>query len=123
MAKQEILLKSLDEFFEDPKNFKELSEVIKDQKVSMRKIESFVTRNKHMELCTPSGATLNVNIAYKSCLNGYSKKLFDPFCRTERIEYKGITTTIAQLNFMRWCIKNGIINALLSQSRNPQKIE
>jgi hypothetical protein len=120
-GKIDILFKSIDEFFEDSENFKQLEEIIKDQKVSMRKIESFVTKNKHMELKTPSGSVLNVNIAYKSCLNGYSKKLFDPFCRTERIEYKGIKTTLAQLNFMRWCIKNGIITALMSQSRSPQK--
>jgi hypothetical protein len=51
-----------------------------------------------------------VHVAYKSSLDGYSKKLFDPFCRTERIEFKGITTTCAQINFIRWVISNGILD-------------
>jgi hypothetical protein len=49
-------------------------------------------------------------VAYKSSLDGYSKKFFDPFCRTERIEFQGFTTTVAQLNFIRWCIVNGIVD-------------
>jgi hypothetical protein len=49
-------------------------------------------------------------VAYKSSLDGYSKKFFDPFCRTERIEFQGFTTTVAQLNFIRWCIINGIVD-------------
>ena len=115
MSKLEILLKSLDEFFDDPENLRQLKEVLSEQKVSMRKLEFFVTKNKHLNLQTPSGTTLNVHIAYKSCLNGYSKKLFDPFCRTDRIEYRGIKTTVAQLNFMRWCIKSGIIKKLTEE--------
>jgi hypothetical protein len=115
MSKLEILLKSLDDFFENPENFKQLSDVLKNQKISMRKLEFFVTKNRHIEVQTPIGTTLNVHIAYKSCLNGYSKKLFDPFCRTDRIDYRGIKTTVAQLNFMRWCIKNGIIKKLTEE--------
>jgi len=118
MSKLEILLKSIDEFFEDESNYEQLMSVLKDQQVSMRRLESFVTKDKHLVTSTPSGTPLNVNISYKSCLNGYSKKLFDPFCRTERIEFKGLTTTVAQLNFMRWCIKNGIITAMTQQSQN-----
>ena len=53
-----------------------------------------------------------VHVAYKSSLDGYSKKLFDPFCRTERVEFQGFTTTCAQLNFLKWCIQNGIIEYL-----------
>jgi hypothetical protein len=122
MSKLETLLKSIDDFFSDEKNYEQLSTILIDQKISMRKIESFVTKNKHLNVKTPSGSTLNVNVSYKSCLNGYSKKLFDPFCRTERIEYKGLTTTIAQLNFMRWCIKNGIIKTLIEQNHTHSEL-
>jgi hypothetical protein len=59
---------------------------------------------------TPTGRQFTVHVAYKSSLDGYSKKFFDPFCRTERIEFQGFTTTIAQLNFIRWCIVNGIVD-------------
>ena len=53
-------------------------------------------------------------------LDGYSKKLFDPFCRAEKISYKipetshEIHTTVAQLNFIRWCIKNKIVDYIRS---------
>jgi hypothetical protein len=62
------------------------------------------------------GKQFAVHCAYKSSLDGYSKKLFDPFCRTEKFVYTvpgpegaDVTTTVAQLNFIRWCIKNKVI--------------
>ena len=65
---------------------------------------------------TIDGKIFSVHCAYKSTLDGYSKKLFDPFCRSDKISYKipgttdEINTTVAQLNFIKWCIKNGIIS-------------
>lgn len=113
MSKQDLLLKSLDEFFSDEKNMNELSDVLNHTSgISLRNIEWFVTnyaRTKRTKFKTPSGSNVDVHIAYKSSLGGYSKKFFDPFCRTERIQFKGFTTTVAQLNFIRWCIRNGII--------------
>jgi hypothetical protein len=122
MDKVSILLESFDKFFENEDNYLQLVDILQKQTVSMRKLESFVTKNKHLTIQTPNGETLNVNIGYKSCLNGYSKKLFDPFCRTDRITYKGIVTTVGQLNFIKWCIKNGILKALSEQLRAHQKI-
>src|SRR5210317_1754813 len=61
-----------------------------------------------------------LNILDKSSLDGYSKKLFDPFCRSEKFAYKvpgtshEIHTTLAQLNFIKWCIKNKIIDYISS---------
>jgi hypothetical protein len=69
-------------------------------------------KNNHVTFTAPSGKVFTVHVAYKSSLDGYSKKLFDPFCRTERIVFQGLTTTCAQLNFLRWAISNGIINVL-----------
>lgn len=50
---------------------------------------------------------------YKLKLKAYSKKKFDPFCRSDRIHfpYKNmyVVTTIAQLNFFKWCLENQII--------------
>lgn len=119
MSKNELLLKSLDDFFSDDKHFDELSDILSHNSgISLRNIEWFVTnyaKDKHTVFNTPSGSSINVHIAYKSSLGGYSKKLFDPFCRTERIEFKGLVTTIAQLNFIRWCIRNGILNYIKTQ--------
>lgn len=119
MSKNNLLLKSLDDFFSDEKHFRELSDILNHNSgISLRNIEWFVTnyaKDKHTTFSTPSGNTINVHIAYKSSLGGYSKKLFDPFCRTERIEFKGLVTTVAQLNFIRWCIRNGIIDYIKTQ--------
>ena len=64
-----------------------------------------------------------VYTSYKSQLKSYSKKQFDPFNRTERINFyyekeRYITTTIGQLNFFRWAIQNNIIEYINSNCKN-----
>jgi hypothetical protein len=60
-----------------------------------------------------------VHYSYKAQLKAYSKKQFDPFCRRERILFTidgyndkkiVVRTTVGQLNFFRWAIKNGVLN-------------
>jgi hypothetical protein len=69
---------------------------------------------------TTDGKLFTVHCAYKSSLDGYSKKLFDPFVglRSFLISFQGqvheIQTTLAQLNFIKWCIKNNIIDYISS---------
>ena len=115
MAKSDILLSSLAKFFDVPEHREQLHDILGRggrQTPSLRKLEWFVTnyaKNQHVTYKAPNGKLFTVHVAYKSSLDGYSKKLFDPFCRTERIEFQGLTTTVAQLNFIRWCITNGII--------------
>ena len=116
MSKSDILLTSLARFFETPENKTRLHDILgKGTKAtpSLRRLEWFVTnyaKNRHVTYTAPNGKMFTVHVAYKSSLDGYSKKLFDPFCRTTRIEFQGLTTTVAQLNFIRWCISNGIID-------------
>lgn len=130
MSKSDLLLNSLDRFFSEDANAEHLVDILQHRKsVSLRNLEWFVTnysKNKNLTYTTPSGKSFTVHVAYKSSLDGYSKKLFDPFCRTERIKYKlptgeELTTTVAQLNFIRWCITNGIIEYLVKQSPIKQK--
>ena len=114
MSKEAILLKSLTKFYEDEKNINILKSLLnKDSGVSLRNIEWFVTnhsRKNKTSYTTHNGKQFVVHMAYKSSLDGYSKKLFDPFCRTQRIEFNDMTTTVAQLNFVKWCIENNIID-------------
>jgi len=114
MNKSELLLASLGRFFDEPKNQEQLFDILEHRKgISLRKLEWFVTnycKARQVTYTAPNGKLFTVHVAYKSSLDGYSKKLFDPFCRTERIQFKGLTTTHAQLNFIRWCIVNGIVN-------------
>jgi hypothetical protein len=61
-----------------------------------------------------------VYLSYRSQLKAYSKQLFDPFRRRDRISFiydkdtksgdtKSVETTIGQLNFFRWVLQNGIL--------------
>jgi hypothetical protein len=69
-----------------------------------------------------------VYYSYKSQLKAYSKKQFDPFCRRERIlffidKYDGVNnepirTTVGQLNFFRWAIKNNILDYIYNNYEN-----
>ncbi|CAH6420960.1 Hypothetical protein MVR_LOCUS218 [uncultured virus] len=61
----------------------------------------------------------NVNIEYKNQLNSYSKQYFDPFCRKKKVVYSykqkdgtepiAFVTSIGQLNFFQWAIRNKVI--------------
>jgi hypothetical protein len=46
--------------------------------------------------------------------------MFDPFCRTKRIKFYGVETTISQLNFVEWLISDGIYDYILT---NRDKIQ
>lgn len=113
MSKADVLLESLKKFFDIPENREILIDIlVRKTGISLRKLESFITvqsKKDNLTYTTKSGKQFVVHVAYKSSLVGYSKKLFDPFCRTERIQFLDITTTVAQLNFIKWCITNDII--------------
>lgn len=120
MNKSDILLNSIDTFYKVPENRTILSQILnKSGGISLRNLEWFITnysKKTNLSYKTGDGKIFSVHCAYKSSLDGYSKKLFDPFCRSSKISYTipgtndEIHTTVAQLNFIRWCIKNNIIN-------------
>lgn len=124
MSKADLLLESLTRFYDDPDHSARLHDILttKSQGISLRNLEWFITnyaKNRHVTYTSPAGRAFTVHVAYKSSLDGYSKKLFDPFCRTERIQFQGLTTTVAQLNFIKWCLTNGIIDYM--QNAGPFK--
>jgi len=117
MSKETFLLASMAKFFDEPMNKQKLHAILggKSHGPSLRKIEWFVTnysKHNHVTYTAPNGKMFTVHVAYKSSLDGYSKKLFDPFCRTDRIEFQGLSTTVGQLNFLKWVITNGILDSL-----------
>jgi|TARA_A200000159_G_scaffold164829_1_gene196618 hypothetical protein len=119
MRKSDILLNSIDTFYGASENGEMLTQILsKSGGISLRNLEWFITnysKKTNLMYKTNDGKIFSVHCAYKSTLDGYSKKLFDPFCRSDKISYKipgthdEIHTTVAQLNFIKWCIKNGII--------------
>ena len=125
MSKADVLLESLGRFFSEPKHSEQLADILAHRKgISLRNLEWFVTnyaKNKQVTYQTQAGKQFTVHVAYKSSLDGYSKKLFDPFCRTERIEFQGFTTTVGQLNFIKWCLQNGVIDYILNNAEVNKK--
>lgn len=140
--KQDILMKSLTDFFQNTGFINEMLPIITgSSKISLRIIDWFVTNfAKKNNTCLISDdnnelSKENTNIKqflvflnYKSQLKAYTKKQFDPFCRRERINFfydasdsnKFIETTVGQLNFFRWAIKNNILEYI---SKNIEIIE
>ena len=118
MSKSDVLLASIDQFYAQEQNRDTLVNILqKKGKISLRNIEWFIcsyAKKHNVTFKTSDGKAFAVHVNYKSSLDGYSKKLFDPFCRTEKIPYRvpgtdqTIHTTLAQLNFCRWVIKCGI---------------
>ena len=126
-CKQDLLMKSLSEFYYNKDNVNEMLPIINSESnISLRIIDWFVTNyskkyniiynlpvvNKKNEILYKRFV---VYLNYKSQLKAYSKKQFDPFCRRDRICFyyekdKEITTTVGQLNFFRWAIENNILN-------------
>jgi len=128
--KSELLLRSIDEFFSDPKNAAQLRDVLKHRvpNLSLRSIEKYVTqhskKNSTSFVKNIGGKIFRVHLEYKAALSGYSKKYFDPFCRSDRIEYRIpntdeiVETTPAQLNFLRWTIKSSILPEVVKWKNN-----
>jgi len=119
-SKQEMLLTSLLSYFKTDSCIEQMIPIIKGQSsISLRVLDWFVTnyakKNNVMYPIINSNITtaFNVYLDYRLQLKAFNKKLFDPFCRRSRIklEYKNqiIDTTVGQLNFFRWAIKNKIL--------------
>ena len=114
-----LLMMSLSNFYAQNENVQKLLGVLDgsgsygNSKISLRLIDWFVTN--HAKSSNVMIGSLNVYLSYRSQLKAYSKQLFDPFKRRQRISFwytasDKIVTTPAQLNFFRWCITNGILD-------------
>ena len=125
MSRAEILLQSINRFYSNESNASTFKSLVhsKDGGISLRSLEHFITnfaKKTNATYKTSDGRIFAVHCSYKSSLDGYSKKLFDPFARAHKFEYtlpttgETIVTTVAQLNFIRWVIKNDIIRYLKS---------
>lgn len=127
-CKQDLVISWLQEFYTRPGNLESLMPIIKgDAPVSLRLIDYFVTNysKKNNTSYAVGGRQFLVYFHYKRELNAYSKRLFDPFCRRERILFQargheGFVTTVGQLNFFRWAIEKDILRHI---EENRETIE
>ena len=129
LARRCTLLDSLKRFYAVDENLQKLTEVLgKSPPVSLRTIDWLVTNyskadNRYVAGCvTP----VNIYIAYKAAQGSVKKKLMDPFCRRERIVFQNsnaqdFVTTLGQLNFFRWAIKNGVLQYAIDHAKDIEK--
>ena len=122
--KSNILLQSLDKFYSVPDNIDKFYDIVYNKQISLRIIDWYIT-NYSKKYNVVINRNFIVFIEYKSQLKAYTKKLFDPFCRRERIDrYYGtykISTTIGQLNFFKWGIVNNIFENIKENITNIEQ--
>jgi hypothetical protein len=127
-CKQELIINSLQKFYSDRNDKDDIMKLLEGTSViSLRLIDWFVTNyaRQHTISYILNSQEFLVYMNYKSQLKAYSKKLFDPFCRRERIMFQipgqeQFLTTVGKLNFFRWAIEKGVINYI---QMNLAKIE
>jgi hypothetical protein len=127
-CKQDQIVTWLQEFYSVKENVDKLLPILQGKSpISLRLVDYFVTNYAKK---TNANYMFNdkhflVYFNYKRELNAYSKRLFDPFCRRERImfESRGVEafmTTVGQLNFFRWFLEKGIFDYM---TENREAIE
>ena len=117
-CKQELIVNSLQKFYAACDDKEEVMKLLEGtSEISLRLIDWFVTNysKQHNVSYILSGQEFLIYTNYKAQLKAYSKKLFDPFCRRERIMfqiegYPMFQTTVGKLNFFRWAIEKGVLN-------------
>jgi hypothetical protein len=127
-SQKDLLMQSLILFFKERKNLDVVIPIITGKSnISLRILDWFVTNfskkkniNYVVEYDNKKKGVKNfiVYLDYKAQLKAYSKKLFDPFCRRERISFidhdnNELITTVGQLNFFRWAIENKIVEYIM----------
>lgn len=135
---QQLLLRTINNYFLNNKESLDIliNIISGNSNLSLRLVDWFVTNySKKFNISYPLDETSSDNINdghfmvylnYKAQLKAYSKKHFDPFQRRNRILFSynegkdHIQTTIGQLNFFKWAIKNKIIDYVME---NYEEIE
>jgi hypothetical protein len=128
-CKQDQVVSWLHDFYSSPGNLEKLLPILQGTSaVSLRLVDYFVTNYaKKMNTSFPqSGRHFLVYFNYKRELNAYSKRLFDPFCRRERIMFQArgmeaFVTTVGQLNFFRWFIEKHILEYVMENRETIEK--
>ena len=129
------LLSTLLDFYKEPAHLDTLKKMInreftvqENKKLYIRMVNWFVTNYAKQYFTVydvPSSKEgeparrFFVWTNYKSTEDSYSKQMFDPYCRQERIlipydEHNRIETTIGQLHFFKWAILNKVLDYIVS---------
>lgn len=128
-CKQELIVSSLQRFYNERTDLESILQILQGTSaISLRLIDWFVTNyakhNSTSYLLNSQEFLVYMN--YKSQLKAYSKKLFDPFCRRERILFQVGThqpflTTVGKLNFFRWALEKGVLDYIQANVTEIEK--
>jgi hypothetical protein len=131
---KDLLMSSLSKFYNTKANIQAVIPIIDGSSpLSLRLIDWFVTNySKKNNIVITKQLNMNiihfnVYLSYRSQLKAYSKQLFDPFRRRDRIIFyyendnKSIETTIGQLNFFRWVLQNDILQYINQNLKDIEK--
>ena len=129
LCKQDQVVLWLQEFYTVPGNLEKLLSILQGKsEISLRLVDYFVTNyaKKTNTSFMSNDRHFLVYFNYKRELNAYSKRLFDPFCRRERIQFEArgqtpFVTTVGQLNFFRWFIEKQIYDYVLTNRESIEK--
>ena len=128
-CKPELVISSLHNFYTTCKYIdKILPYLTGDTEISLRLIDWFVTNycRKYLIGYPLDGQEFVVYLSYKSQLRAYSKQLFDPNCRRERIIFEipghePFLTTVGKLNFFRWAFESNVIQYIEAHLEEIEK--
>ena len=115
---------SLKQFFKTPANLEQfLCIVERKNNLTLRKLERFITkdaREHNFMFKKKDGRIFRLYSEYRRQQNAFTKRLFDPFCRYDRVilhgpKFKdGYESTLGQLNFFRWAIHNEVLSYIIA---------
>jgi hypothetical protein len=125
VSKSYLLLRSVRKFYcSNPAFTNIFYDVVKYRKgISLRILDWLVTNysKKHNVQYKVNSCDFNLFLSYKGCLKAFSKRAFDPFARRDRVELSlladeqdKVFTTVAQLNFFKWCFLNNVLDYALN---------
>ena len=117
-SKEQWVLHRLENFYANPTTFARVQSILQgESKLSLRLIDWFVTnysKKQNVSFLTRDNKHVIVYLVYKAHLKAYNKKMFDPFCRWKRIQFRGLDTTVGQLNFFEWAVQDEVLDYLES---------
>lgn len=132
ISQQDWLLMELLEFYKNKDYLDIVKKIVnrefvigKSKKISIRIVNWFVT-NYAKQYFTVYELPLDnrserffVWTRFRSAEDGYSKEMFDPYSRKDRIvipydENTKLITTIGQLNFFKWAIMHKVIDYIIA---------
>ena len=115
-SQEQWVLFRLEKFYANEAHVNRVRDILDGKSnLSLRLVDWFVTnyaKKFNTSFLTKSDKHVIVYLSYKSHLKAYSKKMFDPFCRSKRIKFMDFETTVGQLNFFEWAISDEILDYL-----------